>query len=83
MSAYAYWRSVSLLLAYPGGPEVVEETDGDGNNIGSPVTLHMTGGADLTDSDGFAILPDGDWLINSGDAINSYNQYNPTSIFDN
>jgi hypothetical protein len=67
------------MTGYPGGPEVVEETDGDGNNIGSPVTLHMTGGADLTDSDGFAILPDGDWLINSGDAVNSYNQYNPTT----
>jgi hypothetical protein len=37
----------------------------------------MTNGGVLTASDGFAILPNGNWLINDGDGINSYNQYNP------
>jgi hypothetical protein len=67
------------MTGYNLGPEVVQETDGNGNNIGSLVTLHFTGGGDLTDSDGFAILPNGNWLINNGDAINSYNQYNPVT----
>jgi len=67
------------MTGYPNGPEVVQETDGNGNNIGGPVTLHFTGGGNLTDSDGFAILPNGNWLINDGDAINSYNQYNPVT----
>src|SRR5438270_2845674 len=67
------------MTGYNLGPEVVQETDGNGNNIGGPVTLHFTGGANLTDSDGFAILPNGNWLINDGDATNSYNQYNPST----
>jgi hypothetical protein len=67
------------MTGYNAGPEVVQETDGNGNNIGAQVTLHTTGGANLTDSDGFAILPNGNWLINTGDAINSYNQFNPVT----
>jgi hypothetical protein len=66
-----------VMTGYPNGPEVVQETDGQGNNIGAPVTLHRTSGAILTASDGFAILPNGNWLINDGDAINSYREYDP------
>jgi hypothetical protein len=65
------------MAGYNTGPEVVQETDGNGNNIGSLVTLHMTNGSVLTGSDGFAILANGNWLINDGDTVNSYNQYNP------
>lgn len=66
-----------VMTGYPNGPEVIQKTDGMGNNIGAPVTLHKIGGAILTNSDGFAILPDGHWLINDGDAVNSYNEYDP------
>jgi hypothetical protein len=66
-----------VMTGYPNGPEVVQETDGSGNNIGGPVTLHKIGGATLDAADGFAILPNGNWLINDDDAVNSYNQYNP------
>ncbi len=65
------------MTGYPNGPEVVQATNGNGGNIGGPVTLTMTNGSNLTDSDGFTVLPDGNWLINDGDAVNSYNQYNP------
>lgn len=67
------------MTGYPNGPEEVFETTGNGTLIGSPVTLTTLGGANLTDSDGFTILANGNWLINDGDAINSYNQYNPTT----
>lgn len=66
-----------VLTGYPNGPEVVQKTDGSGNNIGAKVTLHMTNGNILTASDGFTVLPNGNWLINDGDADNSYNQYDP------
>lgn len=66
-----------VMTGYPGGPEVVQKTDGSGNNIGAPVTLQKTSGAILTASDGFTILPNGNWLINDDDAVNSYNEYDP------
>jgi hypothetical protein len=68
-----------VMTGYPGGPEVVQETDGMGTNIGGPVTLHTLGGGTLSTSDGFTILANGNWLINDGDGVNSYNQYNPTT----
>ena len=68
---------VFAMTGYPAGPEVVQETDGNGGNIGGLVTLHTTAGGNLTSSDGFTILANGNWLINDGDAVNSYNQYNP------
>jgi hypothetical protein len=68
-----------VMTGYPNGPEVVQETDGSGHNIGGPITLHMLAGGTLSDSDGFAILANGNWLINDGDADNHYNQYNPTT----
>jgi hypothetical protein len=65
------------MTGYPNGPEVVQATDGNGTDIGVPITLHTLSGGILTDSDGFTILPNGNWLINTGDAQNSYNQFDP------
>jgi hypothetical protein len=65
------------MTGYPNGPEVVQATDGNGTNIGGPVTLHTLGGGFLSSSDGFAVLPNGNWLINDADETNSYNQYDP------
>jgi len=65
------------MAGYNAGPEVVQATDGNGTNIGGPVTLHFTGGGNLTSSDGFTVLANGNWLINDGDGTNSYNQYDP------
>ena len=67
------------MTGYPNGPLVVQATDGNGNNVGPPVTLHNLAGGILTDSDGFTVLPNGNWLINSGDADNSYSQFNPVT----
>ena len=67
------------MTGYPAGPEVVQETDGSGNNIGGQVTLRTLAGGNLTASDGFAILPNGNWLINDDDAENLYNQYDPVT----
>ena len=33
------------MTGYPNGPEVVQATDGNGNNIGGQVTLKTLGGA--------------------------------------
>jgi hypothetical protein len=66
-----------VLTGYPNGPEVVQATDGNGNNVGGPITLHNLTGGILTNSDGFTVLANGNWLINAGDAVNSYNQFNP------
>ncbi len=68
-----------ILTGYPNGPEVVQAFTGSGVPVGSTVTLHTLAGGLLSDSDGFTILPNGNWLINDGDAVNSYNQYNPVT----
>jgi hypothetical protein len=70
---------VYAMTGYPAGPEVVQATNGSGVNVGPTVTLTTLTGANLTDSDGFTVLGNGNWLINDGDAVNSYNQYNPTT----
>lgn len=67
------------MTGYPGGPEVVQATDGNGGNIGGPITLTTLSGSTLSNSDGFTVLPNGNWLINDGDESNSYNQYDPTT----
>jgi len=67
------------MTGYPSGPEVVQATDGNGNNIGGPITLTTLSGGNLSASDGFTVLPNGNWLINDDDAVNSYNQYDPTT----
>jgi PEP-CTERM motif len=67
------------MTGYPNGPEVVQATDGNGNNIGGPITLTNLDGSNLSSSDGFTVLSNGNWLINTGDAVNTYNQYDPTT----
>jgi hypothetical protein len=66
-----------VMTGYPAGPEVVQKTDGSGNHIGAFVTLHKTDGSILDAADGFTVLPNGNWLINDDDAVNSYNEYDP------
>lgn len=65
------------MTGYPNGPEVIQATDGNGTNVGNLITLTTLAGGNLSSSDGFTVLPNGNFLINDGDAINSYNQYNP------
>ncbi|MEO8715561.1 MAG: hypothetical protein ABI369_11150 [Acetobacteraceae bacterium] len=65
------------MTGYPSGPEVIQATDGNGNNVGGLITLHTLGGGILTNSDGLTVLPNGNFLINDGDGVNSYNQYDP------
>lgn len=67
------------MTGYPNGPEVIQATDGNGNNVGPLITLHTLNGGTLSNSDGFTVLPNGNFLINSGDADNSYNQYDPVT----
>lgn len=47
--------------------------------VRGPITLTTLTGGNLSDSDGFSVLPNGNWLISDADAVNSYNQYNPTT----
>lgn len=70
---------VYAMTGYPNGPEVVQATNGSGVNVGPTVTLTTLTGGNLSGSDGFTVLPNGNWLINDGDAVNSYNQYDPTT----
>jgi hypothetical protein len=58
----------------PSGPEVVEFNPASGTIIKAPVTI-----ATDADADGFTILPNGNYLINRGDATNSYDQYDPAT----
>jgi hypothetical protein len=63
------------MAGYPNvGPEVFEFDPSNGMILLPPVTI-----ATAPDADGFTILPNGNYLINQGDAINSYDQYNPTT----
>jgi hypothetical protein len=65
------------MVGYPNGPVVVQKMNGNGTVVGPPVTLTTLSGGNLADSDGFTVLPNGNFLVNDGDSINSYNQYNP------
>jgi hypothetical protein len=67
------------MIGYPNGPDQVQEMTGNGVKVGGLITLTTTSGGTLSDSDGFTVLPNGNFLVNDGDAINSYNQYNPTT----
>ena len=63
------------LAGYPNvGPEVFEFDPSNGIILLPPVTIATDAGAD-----GFTILPNGNYLINRGDATNSYDQYNPVT----
>jgi hypothetical protein len=65
------------MVGYPNGPDQVQAMNGNGVDVGGLITLTTTTGGNLSDSDGFAVLPNGNFLVNDGDAVNSYNQYNP------
>jgi hypothetical protein len=56
------------------GPEVFEFDPSNGNILLAPVTI-----ATSPSADGFTILPNGNYLINRGDATNSYDQYDPVT----
>lgn len=68
---------VYVKTGYPDGPQEVQATNGNGGNVGAPVILTTTSGGFLSSSDGFTILPNGNWLINEADETNAYDQYNP------
>ncbi len=67
-----------IMTGYDTGPEIIDKMSGIGTLLSS-VTLTDGSGGFLSDSDGFTILPNGNYLINEGDAINSYDQYDPVT----
>jgi hypothetical protein len=56
------------------GPIVYVFNPANGAIVLPPVTMQTGTGAD-----GFTVLPNGNYLINRGDAENSYDQYNPVT----
>jgi hypothetical protein len=48
-------------------------------NTGAVISSVAISGSATSDSDGFTVLPNGNFLINHGDAKNSYDQYNPVT----
>lgn len=67
------------LTGYPSGPEVIQGTDGNGTNVGPLITPHTLSGGTLSNSDGFTVLPNGNFLINLGDGTNSYSEFDPVT----
>jgi hypothetical protein len=66
------------LTGYNGGPLQVFKLDPtNGTVLGGPVPI--TGPGQEASADGFAILPNGNFLINLSDASCTYNQYDPTT----
>lgn len=67
---------IYALTGYPNGPESVFEFDPS-----SGIVIKTVNGSinNLSDSDGFTVLPNGNFLINNGDAVNAYNQYDPNT----
>jgi hypothetical protein len=66
------------LTGYTGGPLQVFKLDPtNGTVLGGPVPI--TGSGQEASADGFAILPNGNFLINLSDASCTYNQYDPTT----
>jgi hypothetical protein len=47
--------------------------------VSGPVTIAGPATPDFIDADGFAVLPNGRFLINNADASCTYNQYDPTT----
>jgi hypothetical protein len=65
------------LAGYPNlGPEVFKFDPATGKILAGPVTI-ANGGEPA--ADGFTVLPNGNYLINRGDAVNSYDQYDPVT----
>ncbi len=65
-----------IMTGYQSGPEIIDKMDGVGHLLSS-VTLSNGAGGNLSNSDGFTILPNGNYLINEGDGVNLYDQYDP------
>ena len=67
--------SLYALTGYPSGaPTVYQLSRLDGHVIGAPVILQAPASPD---SDGFTVLPNGNFLVNTGDASPTYWQFNP------
>ncbi len=65
--------SLYALTGYPSGaPTVYQLSRVDGHVIGSPVILQAPA---QPDSDGFTVLPNGNFLVNTGDASPTYWQF--------
>jgi hypothetical protein len=65
------------LTGYPFNPlEVFKLDPSTGAVLAGPISIT---GAASPSSDGFAVLPNGNYLINDGDANCTYNQYNGTT----
>ena len=65
------------LTGYPyDAPEVFELDPDSGTVLAGPLSIASPASAD---SDGFTVLPSGNFLINQGDASPLYNEYNGTT----
>lgn len=63
------------MAGYPTqGPFVYIFNPVGGAIVAPPVKMQTA-----ADADGFTILPNGNYLINRGDGVNEYDQYNPTT----
>ncbi len=66
-----------VLTGYPNDPpEVFKLNATTGAVIGGPISIAAPA---AIDSDGFAVLANGNFFLNSGDGDCNYNQYNPTT----
>jgi hypothetical protein len=74
----AYFNGVLYILTgYPlDPPEVFGLNPFDGAVVIGPISISAPAS---TDSDGFTVLPNGNFLINEGDDLNAYDQYDPTT----
>jgi hypothetical protein len=66
-----------ILTGYPSdAPEVFGLNPFNGAVVIGPISISAPASSD---SDGFSVLPNGNFLINEGDGITMYDQYNPTT----
>jgi hypothetical protein len=72
--------SNGVLYVLTGYPSAALEVFGlnplTGAVVSGPVSIAAPA---ASDSDGFTVLPNGNFLINEGDDVNAYDQYNPTT----
>ncbi|WP_300337066.1 PEP-CTERM sorting domain-containing protein [Accumulibacter sp.] len=70
---YSVNASLYALTGYPSGaPTVFRLSRFDGHVIGLPVVLQAPA---APDSDGFTVLPNGNFLVNTGDASPTYQEF--------
>jgi hypothetical protein len=74
----AYFNGVLYILTgYPfDAPQVFGLNPSNGAVVIGPISISAPG---ASDSDGFSVLPNGNFLINEGDGSTNYDQYNPTT----